>query len=933
LPKVFDVLGSQAITQAYYLFTFFGIEAALAIAYGQRQYSDSSRARRLMLSFGGLTVIRVILFFLSFLLPNMLPPFERAGGVASLGFLLWGFAPFYRHQERIGTALLIGNTLAATIAYFLALATWDGTDFNQSSWELFFVGWQILLALFGVINCATKLKDERLYAFFSFGALLMGYVLHISLRANYPYPHHPVWIRLVELVAYPFFAVAVHQSTIYSLSTRSRELQNLSQASLDQIKGLIGLFEATKEIGASLDLTQVLDEASHSVAHALKADQCAIALPEDGADTSRLRLLSIYNPSRKGRGEAITFPLSDQPVIKNALKKKQAVQINEYHHHNQLNLLFTIMGAEDAGPLLVQPLLKQNEPIGVLLIGNSLSKRSFLESEVELSRILADQVSLAISHAHEYAAASSKAQHLSWTIRTHEVENGKRRAAMETELKKSREEVSLISLRLSEYEAAEKTNREALAQARERIARLEKTVERAKMEVEKSSQKDKQIEALTAKLEAYQQEAATLEAEQANLQKKIKLLEQETLEAERLNETLAAANERGRKLARALKKARTQGPETSPELEHLSCGVIIGDANYKVNRINAAASDMLVQPHNHLIGNDLAQIFEDKQWQRAIERLKTKEGTMISTTIRIGDNVLRATLSPMADGNGKEGTVIILYDVTPEAESQQARDEFVASLSQELRTPMTSITGYTDLLLGESVGIMGEMQRKFLQRIKANIERMGSMLSDLIGVTVIDAGQLEIRLAAVDMAEVIEDAAISARAQLEENEITLNIKLPDAMPLIEADPDSMRQVMGNLLNNAIKVTPPQAIIEITATIVAEHSSDETETMPSLTISVRDSGGGIAAKDLGRIFERFYKAERPLIEGLGETGVGLAIVKSLIEAHGGRIWAETEIGEGTIFSFSLPAYYPPDDPWDFLEEIPPLDLSAGPSDLF
>ena len=187
---------------------------------------------------------------------------------------------------------------------------------------------------------------------------------------------------------------------------------------------------------------------------------------------------------------------------------------------------------------------------------------------------------------------------------------------------------------------------------------------------------------------------------------------------------------------------------------------------------------------------------------------------MVSTTLKVGNQVLRATISPIGSDDNKEGSVTILYDITAEAESQQARDEFVASLSQELRTPMTSITGYTDLLLGESVGFIGDMQRKFLQRIKANIERMGSMLNDLIGVTAIDAGQLEIRPTVVDMAGIIEDTIIGARAQLEENEITLNMHLPDNMPPVEADLDSVRQIMGNLLGNAIKSTPANGTIVV-----------------------------------------------------------------------------------------------------------------------
>ena len=206
----------------------------------------------------------------------------------------------------------------------------------------------------------------------------------------------------------------------------------------------------------------------------------------------------------------------------------------------------------------------------------------------------------------------------------------------------------------------------------------------------------------------------------------------------------------------------------------------------------------------------LAEVAQDERWDTAIAELNNHSDNLVVTTLEVSDRVLRATISPMAttpDGERQGGSVAILYDITAEAENQQARDEFVASLSQELRTPMTSITGYTDLLLGESVGLIGEMQRKFLQRIKANIERMSGMLNDLIGVTAIDAGQLEIRTTVVDMAEVIEDTVIGARAQIEEKELTLELNLPKQMPPVEADADCVHQIMANLVSNATKCSP------------------------------------------------------------------------------------------------------------------------------
>ena len=125
------------------------------------------------------------------------------------------------------------------------------------------------------------------------------------------------------------------------------------------------------------------------------------------------------------------------------------------------------------------------------------------------------------------------------------------------------------------------------------------------------------------------------------------------------------------------------------QLEDLSCGVIIGDASGKISQANAAASHMLDRKNNHFVNSDLATMVEDQRWQEAVERLKNSNEATITTTLQVSDNTLRATISPMAtvSGNDTEGTVTILYDITTEAESQQARDEFVASLSQELTHP------------------------------------------------------------------------------------------------------------------------------------------------------------------------------------------------------------------------------------------------------
>lgn len=244
---------------------------------------------------------------------------------------------------------------------------------------------------------------------------------------------------------------------------------------------------------------------------------------------------------------------------------------------------------------------------------------------------------------------------------------------------------------------------------------------------------------------------------------------------------------------------------------------------------------------------------------------------------------------------------------SPEAESPTEtaaalahQHEVIASIVQELRTPMTSITGYTDLLLGESVGILGAMQRQFMQRIKANIERMDGMLNDLINVTAIDTGALKIEPEAVNVPEVIQDTVMSAAPLFSERELSVRVELADDLPRIQTDRDNLHQIIKHLLYNAALCSPGQSEIVVRAQLPPD--------MPDfLLVSVTDNGGGIAPEDRQRAFHRLYRADHPLVQGLGETGVGLSISKTLVEAQGGRIWVDSEMGVGSTFTFVLPIH--------------------------
>ena len=982
LYNALTLLSTQPGSLIYHLIVLLVIEAGLAIAWGQWRrsrniwpYAPTFQVRIRIVALGGILGLRGLLAVVALIAGHSpetavvwIPPLERAIDVASLALLAWVFVPILRDHVLAGVGLLVINTLAVGIFYIVLTVLWGDQvaqggaallDYNQSDQEWVWVTWQIVITTAAVIGLGMPLlqgtrdlDEEGSLSLVAFGGLLLGYGLHFLVLAGvlppYPVANVATWTRLGQLVTYPLLVFAIYQGTIATLSSKSEELRGLSQTSLDQIKGLINLFEASRKISKSLDLSEIVEGATQNIAQVTNADQCAIALLEGGqtapaSGISQLRLAAIHNPARQGRGEAVAFPINEQQAIKHALRRMRQVQINEIEGNPQLRILFSLMGSEKTGPVLIQPLVHHDTALGVLIVGNGTSGRPFSASESQLCRTLAAQVAIAIENARTHQALATKAQQLAWTLRNQEMETSKQRGAMEAELKKSREEVALFAQRLYEQETASKSDRKALEEARGQLATLEEAVKKSRAAIEQMSrEKDSKIQTLSAEAEASAAELKQLEAERESLIEKVRELEHEAAETERLADALTKTRERARKLARAIRRSQRsplgiaqphpQITSSQTVLEDLTCGVIISDSSGKVSRVNTAAAQMLGVAPDSLVNQPLGQVTQDASWQKAIAELTADSVDMVITTLAVGDRVLRATISPMAatpNGERQEGSVAIIYDITTEAESQQARDEFVASLSQELRTPMTSITGYTDLLLGESVGLIGEMQRKFLQRVKANIERMNGMLNDLIGVTAIDAGQLEIHPAVVDMAEIIEDTIIGARAQLEEKELTLELNLPEQMPPVEADSDCVHQIMTNLLGNATKCSPVGSTIEVSASVYDGKAGNPEETC-YLKISIRDSGGGITPEDQERVFDRFYRAESPLINGLGETGVGLAIVKSLVEAHGGRVWVESEMGAGSTFSFLLPVSENYDNPWLELD-VPPLDLRSDQSD--
>jgi signal transduction histidine kinase len=269
------------------------------------------------------------------------------------------------------------------------------------------------------------------------------------------------------------------------------------------------------------------------------------------------------------------------------------------------------------------------------------------------------------------------------------------------------------------------------------------------------------------------------------------------------------------------------------------------------------------------------------------------------------ENELRQTLKEMAQLQNQlaEANIKILAMEKKPIGSKLTSDqaEVITSISQELRQPMSSIIGYADLLLGESVGILGALQRKFIERIRASTERIGSLIDDLIQISALETGLIALNPKTVDLNLIIDNAMAYTSSQLREKNITLRIDMPENIHPIHADREALQQILIHLLQNAGAASPVEGTVSLRVRTQKEKDQDH------VLIQITDTGGGIPKEDMPRVFSRLYRADNVLIQGVGDTGVGLSIAKTLTEAQGGRIWVETEMNNGSTFSVVLPLW--------------------------
>jgi len=342
-------------------------------------------------------------------------------------------------------------------------------------------------------------------------------------------------------------------------------------------------------------------------------------------------------------------------------------------------------------------------------------------------------------------------------------------------------------------------------------------------------------------------------------------------------------------LAARLRELQAEQGLLSAAIESLHEGLLAVDAHRYVVRLNDSARRLLRVDRPVPFSADLLP--RDALLREALGAALNGEPSGPSETV-VHDRTLSVTARPLGDG----GAVLALLDLTATRRLESVRRDFVANVSHELKTPLTVIGGFAETLVTDDLPV--DQRTQFAEAIRANAERMRRIVDDLLDLSRIESGGWRPNPASVDVAGMADDIFSAARRAHADHAVALGIEIDARAPTVYADATALRQVMTNLVDNAVRYTPAGGTVTVFTTLADGGAGT--------WVGVRDSGIGIAPEHLPRIFERFYRVDPGRSRDAGGTGLGLAIVRHLVEAHAGRVEAESAPGRGTMVRAFFPA---------------------------
>ncbi len=755
-----------------------------------------------------------------------------------------------------------------------------------------------------------------------------------------------------------FFTQAIEETLLERLADAELMASRLAQANEEADRALMQLkamYDVSRVLGASLDVKKTLELVVEMLAEVTEVDHCAIWLARDG-----YLVAEAAHGLADGELEMLRVPLSGSPSrIRDAFCTAEVASLNVAADNSPLDEnIVRMLGITS---MLVMPLTLKEETIGVVTLDSHDRESPLAPAQVDLMESIVIQAAVAVKNAYLYEEVQELNLELENRIaaRTRELAAEKERAEALYEL--TRELSTSLDLDRVFRKALDMVS-SAVGASHGSIMLLDPETNvlrfRAILGREKPLPRDGELTPFKAGVglagwvvehrkpvlvdDVTKDERWIVSAERGTRirsliaaplmvggdvhgvltisdsrpgyfteahQRLVTAAASQVANAVNNAELYRYVSDQAKRLGKMLRQQQQESSKNQAILESIADAVIVSDAKGRIALINAAAEHILGTSAAAVVGQDVRNVFAVFAPQgrsdvlAAIESLATGPAPAaeagsptVQTILEIDNRVVSAHLAPVMANDEFLGTVTVFRDITKEVEADRAKSEFVSTVSHELRTPMTSIKGYTDLLYAGAVGQINEEQRRFLNIIKSNADRLTALINDLLDISRMETGRVKLDLKPLPVADVVREVTDSLRGQAEEKGLTLVLDIPPDLPDVRADRNRIIQVLTNLISNAYHYTPEGGRVTVS---LCEVEGD------TLRVDVADTGIGISAEDQVRIFDRFYRAAHPLVEETGGTGLGLSIVKMFIEMHGGRIWVDSQLGQGSTFTFILP----------------------------
>ena len=849
ISSISDLLTTPPGNLIYQFILIFSILGVFLVKLQAEKPDGLVDNKRVLAGLIGLLLIRLLLSAAGGLIlggildADLLPALDRGVTALSVVLLIWLWISVSpnRVQDTATVILLVLVAILTLVGTIVWISMGSAQSFNASwldiAWNLINLGF-ILLGMLELIRSKPSNWGTGIWML---GILGVGFFLQI-LIGNRDADFSGI-IRLTHLAAFPL---------LFALPDRRTPVVEEERVSIEQFgeagrirykmepKALSGFFKLAEQE----DFDNLCESIVRVTGYVLVADVCFLIFPSFNPAEKDLLLKCGYNQIQESTIAASMFARESAPLITSVLEKNSPLRLPPNSTALDLITLRGVLGLEQTGYLMAGPIKDtEKNTMAVLCLISPFSDRQWTSDDQGYLMNIASEVGGILQRYFDRSQID------------HQL------AELEQEKSKAFEEVEALQIE----------NRNL----RLTLAELDKQFQAASPSI--GDPPAEQIASITAAVDEATPEGYTTNGDQNStheiheFQEMINSLNMENIELQMKLQDITRARDESLDQVSYLRNSDQESRQLISDLQQ--------ELEIYKNEISSQGLDPTSLEQNTLTSPDHSIESDDpKQYQAALGEIERLEKLLSQTDLKLGQ----------------------LGDSGPHSRLTTESWQTIITIAQELRQPMSSIVGYSDFLISESVGLLGSLQHKFLDRVKSSALRMDEMVDNLIHLASLESGMLKLSLGEFNLTKAIDAAIANTQDQLRKRDILLRMEIPDDLPPIEGDSNAIEVTLTHLLQNAGTATPIEGEVSIR---VSNDISDGDEIF--LEIEIEDSGSGIAEEDREFVFNRRLRSRDEPIQGLGEASIGLSVAKTLVEAHSGRIWIDSTLGQGSIFRILLP----------------------------